>query len=127
MGLTDFFQAFKAGHELANATAWKNAQVVTNGVSVILMVLVAAVSAISRLVGHPVQIALDSAGAQAIGAGVFAAVGMFNGVATVVSSSKVGLRSLPDRGNDAGRTAAVPEQPPPRPIDADVFNTGNRG
>lgn len=99
MLLNDFFNAFRAGRELANAETWKRAQVATNS----LVALLTAGVAIAAAYGHPV--ALDDAGIQSIAGAVVALVGLFNASATVVSTSRIGF------GAGCGAPAAVGASP----------------
>lgn len=91
MILNDFFSAFRAGKELANAVTWKQAQVLTNA----LVALLTALVAIAAAFGY--RIALDSAGVQSIAAAVVALVGLFNGGVTVATTVRIGLQ--PAAGN----------------------------
>ena len=85
MLITDLMQAFRKGQEVANPETWKNAQIAVNTVSALL----AAVLAIAK--GFGFDLAITEAQIDALAAGIVAAVGVFNAVATVVSSRKVGL------------------------------------
>jgi hypothetical protein len=123
MIVTNFFEAFQAGKELSNAKTWKNAQLVTSK----LTVLATAGLAIARAFGYDFGITDEQMLSIVLGVG--ALVSVFMGAATVVSSSKVGMRRVPDRG-DNGRgegTDSAPAEPAAKPGDADVFNTGYRG
>ena len=85
MLISDLFLAFRKGQEVANPATWKNAQIAVNSVSALL----AAVLAVAK--GFGLDLAITEAQIDALAAGIVAAVGVFNAVATVVSSRKVGL------------------------------------
>lgn len=86
----DIFRVLRAGVELTNAETWKRRQVAVNALSATLAALVALASSF----GYPLP--LDKDGIDAIAAGVVAVVGLFNGWATVATTSRIGL---PPRGN----------------------------
>lgn len=115
----DLFRAFRAGQELANAETWKKRQVLVNAMVAILTAVVALAAAF----GHPLN--LDAQGVQAIAASVAALVGLFNGAATVATTSRVGLPPAaddpPGPGSDGGDPVRLD------PANPDVFGTGNRG
>lgn len=110
MIVTDFFQALQAGKELANATTWKNAQLVTSKLTVIL----SAGIGIAALLGYPLPITYEQGVALVSAVGVIA--GLLNGSATLVSTTRIGL---PPRGNDV----------PPSGNDGsgDAISVGNDG
>jgi hypothetical protein len=93
MIVTNFFQALQAGKELASAETWKQAQVRTNALVVILMAAVG----VAKILGY--SIPLDEAGANYIALGIGAVVstlGLFNTTATVVSTTRIGVRPRGD-------------------------------
>ena len=87
MILGDFFSAFQAGKELSNATTWKKAQVVVAKLSILFG---AAISILAAF-GYVVPLTPDQIGILAGAIGVI--VGLFNGTATIVSTSRIGLSS----------------------------------
>ena len=121
MIVTSFFEALQAGKEIANAKTWKNTQLLTNRIYVLLVSLLA----ISRAFGH--DFGLTDAQILSLATAVGIVVGLFNNTATTVSSTKVGYlpRDTDPRGPDGGATGDVLRQP--KPDDADVFGTGARG
>lgn len=94
MILNDFFSAFRAGKELANAITWKQAQVLTNA----LVALLTAAVAIAAAFGY--RLAIDDAGVQSVAAGIVALVGLFNGGVTVATTVRIGLQ--PEAGDPRG-------------------------
>lgn len=91
MILGDFFSAFQAGKELANATTWKKAQVVVAKLSIFMGAFVSILGAF----GYAIPLTPEQIGILAGAVGVI--VGLFNGTATVVSTSRIGL---PSGGSD---------------------------
>jgi len=134
MLIKDFFQAFKAGKELANAATWKNAQLVGSKLAILLGALLAIANAFGYLPQVTTEDALTIAGAIAV------IVGMLNGTATVVSTTKIGVRGLPPSGADTGGGEPVAEPTPttipipvePRPVEPeleqpDIFHNRSLG
>lgn len=80
--LTDFFNAFRKGQELANPETWKNRTILLNA----LVALIAALGAIAKGFGYDVPV--DS---EAIGGGVVGVFALINGVMQIVTSKRVGL------------------------------------
>lgn len=123
MIVTNFLEALKPGKEIANATAWKEAQLLLNKWGG----LVTFALGLARMLGLDFGLTDDQLLGLLSGAAVVYCV--FNGSATVVSTTKVGLRRAADGGDNAGGTGAA--QPSHRAADrqpdADVFDTGNRG
>lgn len=114
MLIKDFFQAFTAGKELANGAAWKDAQLVGSKLAILLGALLAIANAFGYFPQVTTQDALTVAGAIAV------LVGMLNSTATVVSTTKIGLRGLPASGPDTGGGKPVAEPTPTRvPIPVD--------
>lgn len=97
--LLAFFRAFQAGKEVANPVAWKDAQLVTTRLGMFGVALIG----IARMYGYDYGITdaqiLSFAGLVA--GGFF----LFCDVATVVSSSKVGLRGVPKSSGSNGSQA----------------------
>ena len=123
MIVTNFFEALKPGKEVANATAWKEAQLLLNkwgGVATFVLGL-------ARVFGVNLGLTDDQLLGLLSGAAVVYCV--FNGSATVVSTTKVGVRRATDGGDNTGGagTPKPTRRAADRRVDADVFDTGNRG
>lgn len=103
----DIFRVLRAGVELTNAETWKRRQVAVNALAALLGALVALAAAF----GHPLDI--DADGVNAIAGGIAAVVGMFNGWATVATTTRIGL---PPRG-DPGAPGGPPQADPGRQTD----------
>jgi len=103
----DIFRVLRAGVELSNAEVWKKRQVLVNA----LAALLAALAGLASAFGHP--LAIDQDGIGALAAGIAAAVGVFNGWATVATTQRIGLPSGRDDSgttppdDDAGKPAGV--------------------
>ena len=138
MLIKDFFQAFTAGKELANGAAWKDAQLVGSKLAILLGALLAIANAFGYFPQVTTQDALTVAG------GIAVLVGMLNGTATVVSTTKIGMRGLPPVGTDTGRgkpvaeptsadlpipveRASAPQPVDPKPIEPDLFHNRSLG
>lgn len=109
---------FKTGEMVANPTAWKKKQV-TSG---ILAAFLSAVVALIKALGYDIPLTDDQL--LQIGGAVIAVLGLFNGVATVVSTDKLGLQPRADGKSDTivqvdssvlERVPAVPA-PAPTPL-----------
>ena len=102
----DIFRVLRAGVELSNAEVWKKRQVLVNA----LAALLGALAALAAAFGHP--LAIDQDGISALAAGIAAAVGVFNGWATVATTTRIGL---PARGDDSAAppSAGDPGGDPP--------------
>lgn len=109
MILGDFFSAFQAGKELSNATTWKKTQVAVAKLSILLGSLVSILAAF----GYTIQLTTEQI--VTIAGAIVAVAGLFNGTATVVSTTRVGLsprsdavpdgRPIPERdGSGTGTT-----------------------
>lgn len=85
---------FKTGEMVANPVAWKKKQV-TSG---ILAAFLSAVVALVKVFGYDIPLSDDQL--LQIGGTVIAVLGLFNGVATVVSTDKLGLSPRPDGKSD---------------------------
>lgn len=99
MLIRDFVDAFQVGKALSNAETWKNAQVLTAKLTILLGALLGIAAALGYDFGLTEMQVGMVAGAISI------VVGMFNGTATLVSSPKVGLwswRKRPSTGGDDG-------------------------
>ena len=108
MLLKNFFDAFQAGKSLANATTWKNAQLLGSKLAILLGALLPIANAFGYFPELTVQDTVTVAGA------VVVIAGMFNGAATVVSTDKIGLRGVPVAQPDSPRKASVTEPTPAR-------------
>ena len=99
----DIFRVLRAGVELTNAETWKRRQVLVNAVAALLGALVALAAAF----GHPLDI--DAEGVNAIAGAVAAVVGLFNGWATVATTTRIGLppRGDPGEPGDPARDAGA--------------------
>ena len=114
MVVTDLLSAFRAGRELANAETWKKRQVLVNA---LVAVLTAAVALAAFL------------DVQAIAASVAAVVGLFNGAATVATTTRIGMPSKaddPPNAKTSGDADGKPDGDLLKPFDPDVFGTRDR-
>lgn len=103
MIVTDIISALSAGKELANAETWKRAQLRTSALVAIISLVITA----CRLFGWEIPVTPEDINAVALAVGVLG--GLFMGVATAVSSKRVGL---PARGgNEVPRHADGGGQP----------------
>lgn len=91
MFITDIFSAMRAGKELANAETWKKAQVRTS----LLVALLSAGVGLAKAFGLDIPLTAEEINAIAVVVGLIG--GLFMGVATVVSTTRVGL---PARDSD---------------------------
>jgi hypothetical protein len=91
MIVTDIFSAMRAGKELANAETWKRAQVRTAAI----VALLSAALGIAKAFGIEIPLTPEEINAIALVIGLVG--GLFMGVATLVSTSRIGL---PARGSD---------------------------
>jgi fructose-1-phosphate kinase PfkB-like protein len=102
-----FFTLFQQGKSLANAATWKNRTVATNA----LVAVIGAGTLIAKGFGYDLH--LDQQTVEALGAGVAAAVAVFNSVMHVISSDKVGLPAKPAAlGGVGDGTTTGPGQTP---------------
>lgn len=85
MIVDSFFQALKAGNELASAETWKNAQQLANSVTALLV----AIFSIAGSLGF--ESPVDQTQIGAIAGAAFPIVIIFNWIATAVSSKRSGL------------------------------------
>lgn len=90
MIVNDFFEALQAGKELKNAETWKNGQLLASKLVAIAGFAVGA----AALLGYPLPITQDQLLLLCSAAGVIS--GLFNGSATLVSTTRIGL---PPRGD----------------------------
>lgn len=115
MIVNDFFQALRAGKELASAKTWKDTQQLANSLTALLVAGVG----IATIAG--VQIPLTPEQATALVNGFLVVLGLFNWVATAVSSKRAGLLpsgrdSVPGGTADGiGNAGAGGQQPVARP------------
>jgi hypothetical protein len=98
MVVTDIFSAMRAGKELANAETWKRAQLRTAAI----VALLSAGVGIAKAFGIDIRLTPEEINSIAIVIGLVG--GLFMGVATLVSSTRIGLPSrgdvLPDGRSD---------------------------
>lgn len=91
-------RVFKAGKMVSNPEAWKKGQVATSSVSAFVFAVVAAVTAWTGT-----EISVESEAIDSISVAVVSlvpvAIGVFNAIATVISTTKIGLQS---RDGDSG-------------------------
>lgn len=85
MIVTDLFSAMRAGKELANAETWKRAQIRT----ALLVSLLSAGVGIAKAFGINILLTPEEINAIAVVIGLVG--GLFMGLATVVSTSRIGL------------------------------------
>lgn len=139
MLIKNFFDAFQAGKSLANATTWKNAQLLGSKLAILMGALLTIANAFGYFPELTVQDTVTIAGA------VVVIAGMFNGAATVVSTDKIGLRGAPVRRADHGGEAPAvepaairrpePNEPAPddsahvdsEPVKPDLFHNRSLG
>lgn len=138
MLIKNFFDAFQSGKELANATTWKNAQLLGSKLAIFLGALLPIANSFGYLPELTIQDTISVAGA------IVVVAGLFNGTATVVSTTRIGLRRVPVGKPDERREANTVESPPsavsetsgdlvdPRPVDAkpvepDLFHNRSLG
>lgn len=98
--ITSVIDLFRKGVVVANPTAWKKGQVTVNTLAT---VLVAAIG-VAKAFGY--EIPITETEANTLATAVLIIVGLFNNVATVVSTDKVGLPSkdtLQTKTNPTGR------------------------
>lgn len=100
-----FITAFKQGKELANAATWKNAQLATGALASLLG------AAVVIAQGFGIDVHVSDAALQAAAAGVVALYGLFNAVATAVSSAKVGLPAKPPALGSTGSGSSTSARP----------------
>lgn len=88
----------KAGKSVSNPEAWKKGQV---AVSAVTAVIFAAIAAAGAWIGIEIQV--DNESVDSVAAAIITivpvVVGLFNTVATVISTNKIGLS---DRGKHSG-------------------------
>lgn len=119
----EFFRVLRAGVELSNAETWKRRQVLVNALAALLGALVALAAAF----GHP--LAIDSDGVNAVAGGIATVVGLFNGWATVATTTRIGMPAKPDDPPDtktSENAAGEPDDDLLKPFDPDVFGTRDR-
>lgn len=89
--ITSALRVFKAGKMVSNPEAWKKGQVAASSVSAFVFACIAAFSAWTGT-----EIDVDSLAVDSISVSVVALVpvviGVFNAVATVISTTKIGLQ-----------------------------------
>lgn len=113
MLLKEFFDVLRSGRELTNAETWKRRQVAINS----LVVLITAGLAIAGSYGH--EFPLDERQIADLATGIYGLVGVFNALATLATTSRIGLPSKPGdqpAGGDDGGRFPDPERFPERPV-----------
>lgn len=106
--LIDTFRALQAGKELANAKTWKQVQLWTAN----LTILLGAAVSIAGAMGY--QIPLTGEQITTVVSAIAVVVGLFNSYTTVATTERIGMQPAAD-SNDAGtadtaRHASVPGQ-----------------
>lgn len=91
--LVHILNLFRKGYAVANPEAWKNGQITANLLASVFVSAVAVAEAFGFILPFSNEEALTLAGA------VLIVVGLFNPIATVVSSPKVGLPAKPQVRN----------------------------
>lgn len=107
--LVDLYRALQAGKELRNAATWKNAQLWTAN----LTILLSAGVGIAAAMGYPIPLTGEQVATLVSAVGVL--VGLFNSYVTVASTTRLGVP--PGAGPDDTGTADRGGQPevPRRP------------
>lgn len=116
--INSLFQAFRAGQQLANSTTWKNVQLRTS----LLVVVISTAIGAAALLGYRIELTADEITSIAVVIGIIG--GLCNGGVTVATTTRIGL---PDKTDDqpGERSPGVAViQPAPKPDDADVFGSG---
>lgn len=117
----DALNAFRAGQKLANSTTWKNAQLRTS----LLVVVISFVIGVAALFGYRVPLSAEEILAVATVIGVIG--GMLNGGATVATTTSLGLPSKADHQSGAGsigESAPTTSAAPTKPEQSDLFGSG---
>lgn len=117
----DALNAFRAGQKLANSTTWKNAQLRTS----LLVVVISFVIGVAALFGYRVPLSAEEILAVATVIGVIG--GMLNGGATVATTTSLGLppkaNHQPGAGS-VGESAPATAVAPTKPEQSDLFRSG---
>ena len=100
-----FFELFREGKEITNATTWKNRTVAANAIIAFLGTLLA----IGR--GFGFSVLIDDATIANVGAGIVALVTAINAVMHTITSARIGLSSNGGSGPTEKPTADVGESP----------------
>lgn len=89
------WEAFQTGKKVSNVTAWKKGQV---NVNALVAFLSACVGIVAVVFGVEIQVAQEqlSAIAESVIVLVSVGVGLFNIIATVVSTTRAGLQGFAD-------------------------------
>jgi hypothetical protein len=90
-------RVLRAGEEVANPAAWKNAQIGVNVLTALLVALAAAAAEFG------VDLQLTEAQLESAAYGVFALLGVYNAIVTAATTKKTGL--LPAQPADPNREA----------------------
>lgn len=106
--LIDAFRALQAGKELANAKTWKQVQLWTSH----LTVLLGAAVSIAGAMGYPIPLTGEQI--TTLVSAIAVLVGLFNSFTTVATTERMGVQPAADSNNagaaDAARHASVPGQ-----------------
>lgn len=104
--IIDLFRAMQAGEALANAKTWKQAQLWTSNLTILLS---AAVS-IAAAFGHPVPLTPEQI--TTVVSALAVLVGVFQSYVTVATTEKLGVRPAAEPDDpgipDTSRRATVP-------------------
>jgi hypothetical protein len=100
-----FFELFKEGKEITNATTWKNRTIATNAV----LALLGTALALAKAFGFKLE--LDSETLQGLAAGTVAVVTAVNAVMHTITSARVGVSSNSGSNPPEGPTADVGQSP----------------
>ena len=85
--ITNFFELFKEGKEIANAATWKSRTIATNAI----LALLSTVLVLAKSYGF--NVSLDGETTQNLAAGIVAIVAAVNAVMHTITSARVGVSS----------------------------------
>lgn len=106
--LIDAFRALQAGKELANAKTWKQVQLLTAN----LTILLGAAVSIAGAMGHPIPLTGEQITTLVSALAVL--VGLFNSYTTVATTERIGVQPAADSVDagtaDTARHTSVPGQ-----------------
>lgn len=129
MIVSSFFAALRAGKELTNAKAWKNAQLRTS----LLVTIISFALGAAALFGYRLELTPDEITSITIAIGVVG--GLLNGATTVATTAKIGLPNKSDNQPDIGSTTSSgtsvvgnkADEPRAYPKPADIFHDRSIG
>lgn len=101
--LIALFNAFRKGSVVADPTAWKAGQITVN----VLAAFIVSIIGVAKAFGF--ELPITEQDATVIASSVLGIVGVFNSIATVVSSTKVGLPPKHESGE--GKDSSRPANP----------------